>query len=121
MSQYESRKRQEEETQRQKIEPESIPAQQLTPQTTPIALLENSTYTTAVIELILDHIGENLDGADETYLNNIDAQKGWLQSTGKKRGLNGEEIKAAYVATRDKASISKFTKNHPSTGKAPAK
>ena len=83
-----------------------------------VNLLGFSNYKpTPTLELVIDHIDQNLNGATAEYLNDVKAQKEYLTRAGQSRNLGKGEIEAAYIVTRDPESVAKFLKNNPAKAK----
>lgn len=84
-------------------------------------LLPNE-YTTPSIELLKDHIEQNLIGADEEYLTSTEGlrqQKQYLEQNGKRMGLGATYTNAIHTVARSPLATEKYTKHHPVTGKKP--
>ena len=80
-------------------------------------------YSTPSIELLKDHVEQNLMGADDNYLSSVDGikqQKQYLQVNGKRMGLVNKEIDAIHTVARSPVATAKYTKNH-TQGKTPKK
>lgn len=83
-----------------------------------VSLLGFSNYKpTPALELVIDHIDQNLNGATPEYLNDVKAQKDYLARAGQSRNLGKGEIEAAYIVTRDPQAVAKFLKNNPAKAK----
>lgn len=85
-------------------------------------LLPNE-YSTPAIDLLKDHVEQNLIGADDNYLCSVDGlkqQKQYLEVNGKRMGLVDKEIKAIHTVARSPLATEKYTKHH-AQGKTPEK
>ena len=78
-------------------------------------------YSTPAIELLKDHVEQNLMGADDNYLSSRDGikqQKQYLRVNGERMGLVNKEIDAIHTVARSPVATAKYTKNH-AQGKTP--
>ena len=75
-------------------------------------------YSTPALELLVDHIQENLQNADEEYLTSkegLQQQKQYLRQNGS--NLTNKELEAIHTVARAPQATERYTKNNPATGK----